>query len=121
MPEQSEVIYRRDENGEIRRGWLTYPSDRRHCMDCGSDVTDEFFMIHHTLWAQYVDRKGWICVPCVEHRMGRISIRDDFILCPINVTTFRKTARLLERMGGEPLAREDLLRPHPSTGTPDDP
>jgi hypothetical protein len=109
VPERSEYIYRRDSEGEIRRGCFFYPEKPVHCMDCGQDVTNEFFMIHGPLWAQAVKGKiGWICVPCLEHRMGRRLQREDFTLCPANVTTFRKTERLLERMGGEPLD-EDLL------------
>ena len=109
MSEVSEPIYRRDRDGDVRVGRFHYPERRIHCRDCGGDVTDEFYMIHHHLWDEYVRVGGWICVPCVEDRLGRRLTRDDFILCPINVTTFRKTERLLERMGGEPLNHEDLL------------
>ena len=121
MPEDSEFIYRRAEDGEIRRGIFHYPKRRVHCRDCGGDVTDEFYMIHHDLWDQCLKGAGgWICVPCIEDRLGRPLTRDDFILCPINVTTFRKTARLLERMGGHPLPHENLLRPH-SSALPESP
>jgi hypothetical protein len=106
----SEYIYRLDETGEIRRGVFRYPERRFYCVGCGDDVTDEFFMIHHHLWDEYIRHGGWMCVSCVERRLGRELTRDDFILCPINVTTFRKTDRLLARMGGEPLNHEDLLR-----------
>ena len=112
MREESEYIYRVDETGEIRCGRFVYPTRRFYCMGCGEDVTDEFFMIHHHLWDTYINTRGWICVPCVERRMDRRLTRDDFIMCPINVTTFRKTERLLDRMGGSPLDHEDLLRPN---------
>jgi hypothetical protein len=107
---ESEVIYYRSEDGKVHHGIHVYPEHRLLCADCGCDVTDEFYMLHKSLWDEYVHADGWYCVPCVEDRIGRRLERADFKLCPINVITFRKTERLLERMGGEPLNPEDLMR-----------
>ena len=109
--ERSEYIYRRAEDGLVHRGWLAAPARITRCMDCAQDVSYEFFVIHNDLWEQAVGdhRLGWICVPCLERRLGRQLTREDFKLCPANVTTFRKTQRVLDRMGGRPLDHMDLL------------
>lgn len=70
-------------------------------MDCGVDVWGEYFVIRHELWAEVVgdSHAGLICVMCLEDRMGRRLQPSDFLDVPANDLGWRKTRRLLERMG----------------------
>jgi hypothetical protein len=71
------------------------------CLDCGDNTIDEYFVIDHDLWAAAVGdpQAGKICVPCLEARLGRLLVPDDFIDCPANDPTWRKTDRLRQRLG----------------------
>ena len=69
------------------------------CMDCDEDTWSEYYMISHDLWHEIVgSRAGYLCVPCLEHRLGRRLEPADFLPCPCNDDTWRKTPRLKERM-----------------------
>lgn len=89
-------------NGDARRVLPGRFIDRRRvtpCMDCHVDTFDEYFMIHHDLWRRAVGhRAGYLCVTCLEHRLGRRLDADDFLACGANDLEWRKTPRLVERM-----------------------
>lgn len=70
------------------------------CMDCGADTFDEYYMVTHELWASVVmSRHGKLCVRCLELRLGRELIPEDFLACPANDPTWRKTPLLRSRLG----------------------
>lgn len=53
------------------------------CRDCGSDtrVLDEYYMVIDDLWAKAVsseERGIYLCIGCLEHRIGRRLVRTDF-------------------------------------------
>lgn len=100
------------------------------CMDCGTDTTPckdprgcphhkrrrckhnsplpwEWYMIEDLLWAAVVgpERAGYLCIGCLERRLGRPLNRDDFSARPINLLPGRSTSDRL---------RAALRRPAPS-------
>jgi hypothetical protein len=87
------------------------------CADCGVDTappadlrkkTDwhrsEYYMVHDWLWklAGMVGMdSGFLCIGCLEHRLGRELRRDDFIDAPVNDPGFfvkDMSRRLLDRL-----------------------
>jgi hypothetical protein len=69
------------------------------CMDCGADTANEYFIITHELWADAVGGPGKICLACLERRLGRELTPEDFLPCPANDPTWRKTDTLRARLG----------------------
>jgi hypothetical protein len=97
------------------------------CMDCRVNTSDigEFYMVQFELWAslfgetykpewhepfgatrdpdyrEYAEKcKGMLCIGCLEHRLGRRLVEDDFNAAPINdPDLFIKSERALDRMG----------------------
>lgn len=75
----------------------------QRCTDCDGDVTDEYYMVWPEVWSAAV-RWGefvhFLCVSCLEQRLGRDLVPEDFWTDnPANRREWRKTARLLDRMG----------------------
>jgi hypothetical protein len=69
------------------------------CMDCGIDCHDEYYVVRHDLWRQAVGRRpGFLCIMCLEERVGRRLDPDDFLPCGANDLDWRKTDRLRDRM-----------------------
>ena len=57
------------------RNWL--------CMDCGKNTLEspDYYMLRNRLWRMLVSRNqrhGMLCLACVEQRLGRSLIPDDF-------------------------------------------
>jgi hypothetical protein len=71
------------------------------CAKCGCDY-DEFYMVHDHVWAAgSLDKyDGWLCVGCLENRLGRKLRPDDFNDAPINreIAT-DQSLRLRDRLG----------------------
>ena len=69
------------------------------CLDCHIDTWGEYFIVHHDLWHQAVGHRwGYLCVLCLEHRLGRLLTPDDFLPCPANDPEWRKTDLVRTRM-----------------------
>jgi hypothetical protein len=97
---------------------LTYPPDpvgeaSRHngdCVDCHRSIADEFYMVQDSVWkrARMEPCGGFLCIGCLEKRIGRRLRARDFTDCPLNDLNFvkpngepgRKSARLRNRLGG---------------------
>jgi hypothetical protein len=46
------------------------------CADCGTDTTPcpgewEYYMVHNTVWSCAQMKGGFLCVGCLEARLGR--------------------------------------------------
>lgn len=73
------------------------------CMDCGVDTgkIGEHYMLKDHVWFSVVEsNKGMLCVGCIEQRLGRRLIADDFNNSYVNGLGFGqiKSNRLLERL-----------------------
>ncbi len=68
-----------------------------NCVDCGIDTTPctgkrgcrhkgrwEWYMVHNHLWARAGMRDGFLCIGCLEKRLGRALQRADFTEAPVN-------------------------------------
>jgi hypothetical protein len=72
-------------------------------------VTGEWYMVHDHVWAQAgtCDRGGYLCIGCLETRLGRHLAGDDFTDAPVN-----RSPRWSRR---SPRFEDRLTRTHPST------
>jgi len=61
---------------------------RSPCADCGGHGYG--YMLRDSLWVlvNRGSRDGFLCLPCVERRLGRPLRRDDFTDVPINAPIF---------------------------------
>jgi len=82
------------------------------CKDCGIDTTPcsgkrgcrhkgrwEHYMVHNTIWKAAGMTDGFLCVGCLEKRIGRVLTPEDFTDFPINNFHPWHTDRLLDRQG----------------------
>lgn len=55
-----------------------------YCVDCR--IFGGHFMLHNDVWAKAAgkDSKGRLCLPCIEKRLGRPLVIDDFSAVPLN-------------------------------------
>jgi hypothetical protein len=63
------------------------PRDFFVCVDCGVDTlgTGEYYMVWDRVWNQAMaDQSGMLCVGCLERRLGRKLVPDDFNESPLN-------------------------------------
>lgn len=83
------------------------------CEDCGVNIRTarEMYMVRNRLWEDVV---GWrdctdtevigpgriyLCIGCLEQRMGRLLTADDFLSCPLNeIDDYPKSERLIDRL-----------------------
>ena len=79
--------------------------DHGVCVDCGQPLIrtpsgSEYYMVHDELWAAsgLGRRDGFLCVGCLEDRLGRRLGPDDFTDAPINWLP-GNSERLHARMG----------------------
>ena len=80
------------------------PNDMRErflCLDCRVDTSaiGEYYSVHPRLWAQAtspVERRGMLCIGCLEARLGRRLTPADFTAALINKVGGR-SARLRNR------------------------
>lgn len=103
--------------------WLMSNSRRSKascpCDDCGTptfrlDRPDEYYMVTQDVWAEagmdpdhIPDDDAWtgpdhhyLCIGCLEARLGRQLTAEDFTSVPVNTLAFGwKTGRLLDRLG----------------------
>ena len=100
------------ENGLLPKVDYTTP-----CKDCGintlpiyGEARAEFYMVTNEIWAAVGAGQGFLCIGCLEARLGRILTPADFIECGLNnldtADTPRyawsyRTPRLTARLKGE--------------------
>lgn len=70
------------------------------CADCGTDtnLTDEYYMVEHDVWAEAIadDPARMLCVGCLEARLKRNLVAQDFLACPLNLLPVRPRSRRLQ-------------------------
>ena len=80
--------------------------NRRICIDCGVNTSDiqEYYMVQFELWQKHVPEdhcNSMLCIGCLEERLGRRLVSDDFTDCPLNDKDgWDKSDRLLNRLFG---------------------
>ncbi len=80
--------------------WLQFK-----CLDCKqcTSTMNEYYMVTTELWTSVVhERRGMLCVGCLEKRLGRTLNRKDFTNCPLNgddTWMGEKSPRLRNRLG----------------------
>jgi hypothetical protein len=86
-------------------------SDRSICVDCGIDTCPctgkrEWYMVHKAVWAKAgMERDGgYLCIGCLERRLGRMLRPRDFTDAWINDLHTWQTKRLVSRLLGRPVA-----------------
>ena len=66
--------------------------DNLDCDDCGMNTFYEFYVVHDGLWDQYGSR--WmLCVGCLESRMGRQLVTEDFTAANFNPHQLNNSSR----------------------------
>lgn len=88
------------------------------CADCGTDTVPadgpcEYYFVYNEIWEQAGMEKdgGFLCIGCLEARIGRPLHRADFGHAPINVPYYAR--------GQSPRLREALDRKPPAAGRPE--
>lgn len=76
-----------------------------HCLGCGTstaeDGVNEYYMVQAAIWqAVNPDRRGMLCIGCLEQRLGRRLTPDDFTSAPINSIKEWHSERLRSRIEG---------------------
>jgi hypothetical protein len=76
---------------------------KKPCLHCGVDTVrlNEHFYLKNEVWNQvHSSERGFLCVGCVELRLGRRLNKDDFTSVSINRfhPGVRKSQRLIERL-----------------------
>jgi hypothetical protein len=84
------------------------------CFDCRVETLPvderraEFYMVTMDLWATHGAEDQYLCIGCLETRVGRTLTSTDFIACPVNNLETAdvercayswRTRRLIERLG----------------------
>lgn len=72
------------------------------CVDCLVNVEAELefcYMVRPELWAAHGARGGYLCVGCIEGRLGRALEPGDFWDVPLNGLTHAQSDRLRSRLG----------------------
>jgi hypothetical protein len=69
----------------------------RPCIDCGTDTTDEYYMVKDDVWS-IGEHDGLLCIGCLERRIERQLTPTDFIDCPLNWEG-PKSDRIRSRLG----------------------
>jgi len=61
------------------------------CKDCkvetlvtDSDDRSEYYMVEPALWGTVAEGVNWLCIACLEARLGRTLDGGDFTQCPVN-------------------------------------
>src|SRR5262249_17820365 len=71
------------------------------CGGCGVDAgaIDEYYMVKDDLWKR-AGKRRYLCIGCLEERIGRKLTPDDFTDCPLNheQRIFARSGRLRDRL-----------------------
>ena len=62
---------------------------KHDCADCGTNTTPhfgewEYYMVHNTIWSRAGMNDGFLCIGCLEARIGRKLEPSDFANFPGN-------------------------------------
>jgi hypothetical protein len=73
------------------------------CTDCAVDTyaNREYYMLRNDVWAATGHKQqGYLCIGCVEQRLGRMLTRDDFADVLLNDLSHRcrRSERLTNRL-----------------------
>ena len=91
---------------------------RAPCADCGQatigtrTAPGEWYMVHDELWAQAGMEPcgGWLCIGCLERRLGRRLVPADFKAVPVNdPDLMMHSDRLASRIRGTAAAEQQAL------------
>lgn len=94
--------------------------DPNPCADCGIDTapmdrleradegTWEWYMVVPRIWGEHGVSLGYLCLGCLEARMGRKLVREDFSDFPISEYDPVYTDRLLDRLGHDRLSTQNV-------------
>jgi hypothetical protein len=77
-----------------------------HCFDCDVDTMPctersgrcEWYMVHNEVWERAGMKRGFLCIGCLEKRIGRRLRSADFTDAPVNNSHPWNTARLRDRL-----------------------
>ena len=67
------------------------------CLDCRKDTFEEYYFVHNHLWRRAVDRSqrhGMLCLSCLQLRLGRPLLLDDFKSGQVDTRISELLARL---------------------------
>lgn len=79
-------------------------TDRMRCADCGGDTAGDGYMVRDDIWAQArAPRLGRLHTACLEKRLGRQLVDQDYTDAPINIGRTPE-ARSLPSLGEAPPA-----------------
>jgi hypothetical protein len=91
------------EHAEILADFLTDDEDddlTAPCHDCGINTLPlaqpdraEYYMVQHAIWDEFGPDKGYMCIGCLETRMGRKLNSADFLDVPVNDLAISDTER----------------------------
>lgn len=57
----------------------------RYCDECDRLIDKaNYYMVTNAIWRDHGVGNGMLCLPCLEQRMGRSLVIDDFSDCPLN-------------------------------------
>lgn len=56
------------------------------CETC--ETGDDYYMLQHKLWDEISGGLNFLCLKCVEQRLGRPLKLKDFLKCPVNSGCF---------------------------------
>lgn len=81
-------------------------------LTCGYGKPSEWYMVYDAIWAEagaptrkVMDEHtcgSYLCIGCLETRLGRQLVADDFPNYPVNEPSLRNTRRLNERLTAPP-------------------
>lgn len=71
------------------------------CKDCGKNTFhNEYYMVNDDIWHKCVpDKKGMLCIACLESRLGRELNAEDFPDVGINKLDSNCSELLMKRRG----------------------
>lgn len=69
------------------------------CVDCQFDTfQNEYYMVKDEIWPIGMD-DGMLCIDCLEKRLGRKLIKDDFTDCLVNIDpAYERSEKLKNRL-----------------------
>jgi hypothetical protein len=80
-----------------------YESENTNCACCGKDTQKigEYYDVKDAIWQEAGKHfaEKVLCVGCLEEKLGRPLVPEDFSNAPVNLNLARKSARLRQRMG----------------------
>lgn len=71
------------------------------CSDCSKEtLRTDFYMVRDVIWSAHGSGRGFLCIACLEKRMGRALVRSDFVAVLLNTLSFQSDASelLLDRL-----------------------